>query len=70
MRRRRHCSPAVAAQDAVAELVGGQFARRDRDEQRQILRTRLKAFGSYRRQRGRDRVLPLRGLLQGLVLLY
>ena len=52
-------SPAVAGQNTVAQLIGGQLPRRDLDEKGQIIGTRLQALGPHRRQSRRDRVLPL-----------
>jgi hypothetical protein len=46
------------------QLIGGQPAGGYLGEQRQVLGTGFQSLGSHRRQRRRDRVLPLRGLLQ------
>src|SRR6266851_918566 len=62
-------SPAVAGQDPLAQLVRGQLPCRHLDEKGQVIGTWLQALGPHRRQRCRYRMLPFRGLLQGLVLL-
>jgi len=67
--RRSHGSPAVAGQDPLPQLIGGQPTGRYLGEQRQVLRAWLQALGPHRGQRRRDRVLPLGGLLQRFVLL-